>query len=56
MLYLADSYVAVGRREDARKQLENILNHGPDPEFRPELTENQAAARARLATYFGTNQ
>ena len=53
MLFLADSYLAVGRKEDARKQLESILNHSPDPEFGPELTENQAEARARLAKFFG---
>ena len=52
MLFLADSYLAVGRKEDARKQLESILNHGPDPEYGAELTENQAEARARLAKYF----
>ena len=53
MLFLADSYLAVGRKEDARRQLESILNHGPDAEFGPELTENQAEAQARLAKYFG---
>jgi len=56
MLFLADSYMAVGRREDARKQLEHIMNHDPDPEFGPELAANQAEARARLAKYFGASR
>lgn len=51
MLYLADSYLALGRREQARQQLENILNLCPDPQFGPELEENQQAARQRLAKF-----
>lgn len=53
MLYLADSYLAVGLRAEAREQLEKILQLCPNPDYAPELTENQAEARARLAKYFG---
>ncbi len=49
LLYLADSYQAVGRREDARRMLERVLQLCPDPLYGPELVENQAEARARLA-------
>ncbi|MBI1982589.1 MAG: tetratricopeptide repeat protein [Acidobacteria bacterium] len=52
MLYLADSYLALGLREEARKQLEKILALCPDPQYGPELAENQAEARARLARHF----
>jgi len=48
MLYLAESYIAVGRREDARKALERMLSLCPDPEYDPELADNQAEARALL--------
>lgn len=52
MLYLADSLMAVHRRDEARRQLENLLNLCPDPLYGPELAENQEEARARLARYF----
>jgi tetratricopeptide (TPR) repeat protein len=51
-LYLADSYLAMGRRQEAREQLEIILNLCPDPQYGPEQEENQARARERLAKYF----
>ena len=52
MLYLADTYLAVGLRDKARKQLENILSLCPDPLYTPELAENQAQARTMLAKFF----
>lgn len=52
MLYLADSYWAVGRRKEARAQLENMLKLCPDPLYGPEQEENQAEARDRLANDF----
>jgi len=52
MLYLADSYWAVGRRREARAQLENMLKLCPDPLYGPEQEENQAEARDRLANDF----
>lgn len=52
MLYLADSYRATGRRDDARKLLEEIMNLRPTPTDAPELAENQANARWELRKYF----
>jgi len=52
MLYLADSYQAVGRRQEARQMLEKILQLCPDPEYGPELADNQAGAREALAKDF----
>ena len=52
MLYLADSYLALGLREEARRQLEKILSLCPDPNYVAELNENQEEARARLAKFF----
>jgi tetratricopeptide (TPR) repeat protein len=52
MLYLADSYRAVGRREDARRMLERILHMDSEPGYGPELADNQAAAREELQRYF----
>ena len=48
MLYLADSLMALGRRDEARQQLERILNLCPDPVYGPEQEENQEEARQRL--------
>jgi hypothetical protein len=36
-------------RDEAREQLENVLALCPDPVYGPELAENQAEARERLA-------
>ena len=52
MLYLADSYRAVGRVEDARRMLQGILHLSPTHDDGPELAENQAAARQELEKYF----
>jgi len=52
MLYLSDSYLALGLREEAREQLERILQLCPDPNYAAELAENQEEARARLTKYF----
>ncbi len=48
LLYLADDYLAVGRRIEARTILQQILDLCPDPLYGPELANNQAEARARL--------
>lgn len=55
MLYLADSYLAVGRRQEARQELNKILELCPDPTYGPEQEENQAEARERLTKYFARN-
>ena len=52
MLYLADAYLSLGLRDEAREQLENILALCPDPVYGPELAENQAEAREKLAKDF----
>jgi tetratricopeptide (TPR) repeat protein len=51
MLYLSDSYLAMGLRSEARQELEAVLNLCPDPQVAPELAENQEEAKARLAKY-----
>jgi tetratricopeptide (TPR) repeat protein len=51
MLYLADSYLALGRRKEAFDLLEQILNLCPDPLYGPEQEENQEVARERLARW-----
>ena len=55
MLYLADSYMAVGRRAEAHKLLEQILALCPDPTYGPEQEDNQAEARERLTQHFARN-
>ncbi len=52
MLYLADSYRAIGRLNEARNLLERILNLCPDPGYYTELIQNQSEARKKLSQYF----
>jgi tetratricopeptide (TPR) repeat protein len=52
MFYLADTLIAVGLRDEARQELNQILNLCPNPQYGAELAENQEEARARLARYF----
>jgi len=47
-LHLAEAYQAVGRKADARKQLEAILSMTPDPDYLPEYKEAAAEARRML--------
>jgi cytochrome c-type biogenesis protein CcmH/NrfG len=56
MLYLADSYIAVDRRDDARKILERMLSLCPDPDYSPELADNQAEARNMLTKELRTGK
>lgn len=56
LLYLADNLLALGRREEAGEQLEKILKLCPDPLYGPELADNQAEARERLAERFGAGK
>ena len=56
MLYLAESYTAVGRRDDARKVLERMLSLCPDPDYGPELADNQAEARDMLTKELRTGK
>lgn len=52
MLYLSDSYLAMGLRKEAHEELDSIMNLCPDPQLAPELEENQKEARTRLSKYF----
>jgi tetratricopeptide (TPR) repeat protein len=47
-LRLAQAYLAVNRKEDARKELNTILSMTPDPEFVPEYNDAVAEARKLL--------
>ena len=49
-LHLAEAYQAVGRSDDARQQLNAIINMTPDPNYLPEYKETTAAARRLLET------
>lgn len=51
-LNLAQAYLAVGRPDDARKQLNFILNMKPSPDYLPEHKEAVAKARQLLDTRF----
>ena len=51
MLYrlrLAQGYLATGRKEEARKQLEIVINSEPNPDFLPEHQEAVAEAKKLL--------
>lgn len=47
-LHLAEAYQAVGRSEDARKQLNTVINMTPDPSYLPEYKEAVMEARQML--------
>lgn len=47
-LQLARAYLAVKRKDDARKQLNAIINMKPDPEFMPEYKKSVEEARKLL--------
>ncbi|HJT65444.1 MAG TPA: TRAP transporter TatT component family protein [Pyrinomonadaceae bacterium] len=47
-LHLAEAYKKVGRNDDARKELKNILSMTPDPNYLPEYKEASAAAQKLL--------
>ena len=51
-LHLAEAYLAVKRPEDARKQLEAIINMTPDPNYLPEYREAETEARKLLDKNF----
>jgi tetratricopeptide (TPR) repeat protein len=52
LLYLAEDYLAVGRKAQARGLFDQILSLCPDPIYGPELAANQAEARERLRQEF----
>lgn len=47
-LHLAEAYAKVGRKDDARKQLNTILSMTPDQNYLPEYKEASGAARKLL--------
>jgi len=47
-LHLAEAYIKVGRKDDARKELKKILSMTPDPNYLPEYKQASAAAQKLL--------
>jgi predicted negative regulator of RcsB-dependent stress response len=54
-LYMAESFLEDGKREEAKKQLEWVVSHSPDllPEALPENRLYQRQARELLQKEFG---
>ncbi|HKR00687.1 MAG TPA: TRAP transporter TatT component family protein [Pyrinomonadaceae bacterium] len=52
-LRLAQAYMAVGRTEDARRQLDLIINSTPDPDYLPEHGDALSGARKLLTKLEG---
>ncbi|OGD12997.1 MAG: hypothetical protein A2V76_03725 [Candidatus Aminicenantes bacterium RBG_16_63_14] len=48
LLYLADTYISLGKIEKARETLESILTMEPEPDLIPETMEEREQARQRL--------
>lgn len=46
--YLAEAYVKTSRKDDARKQLETVINMQPDPNYLPEHNDAVEKARALM--------
>ena len=51
-LHLGQAYLAVNQKEDAKKQLEYVLNMKPNPDFLPEYNESVEEAKKLLKTRF----
>ena len=51
-LRLAQAYLATGRNDDARKQLDTLINMKPNPDFLPEHKDAVDEARKLLETKF----
>ncbi|HEX9155278.1 MAG TPA: tetratricopeptide repeat protein, partial [Nitrospira sp.] len=51
-LYLAESYLDNGRKDDAKAQLNEILTMQPDPRWDVEHKENIQEAKKLLEKYF----
>ncbi len=51
-LHLAEAYLAVDRKADAKKQLEYVLSMKPNPDFLPEYEESVAEAKKLLKEKF----
>ena len=51
-LHLGQAYLAVNRKEDAKKQLDYVLNMKPNPDFMREYNESVKEAKKLLKTRF----
>ena len=51
-LHLGEAYLAVGKKDDAKKQLEFVLKMKPNPDFMPEYNESVTKAKKLLETKF----
>jgi tetratricopeptide (TPR) repeat protein len=51
-LYLAETYLEIGRKSDAKTQLEEILTMQPDPRWSVEHKENSEEAKRLLEKHF----
>jgi tetratricopeptide (TPR) repeat protein len=51
-LHLAEAYIAVGKKEEAKKQLEYVLKMKPNPDYAPEHEEVIEKAKKLLETKF----
>lgn len=51
-LHLAEAYIAVGKKPEAKKQLEFLLKMKPNPDYLPEYNESIAKAKKLLETKF----
>ncbi len=51
-LHLAEAYLAVGKKDEAKKQLEFILKMKPNPDYLPEYKETVEKAKKLLETKF----
>ncbi len=51
-LHLGQAYLAVNRKEDAKKQLEFVLDMTPNPDYMPEYNESINEAKKLLKTRF----
>ncbi len=51
-LHLAEAYIATGKKDEAKKQLEYLLKMKPNPDYMPEYNESIAKAKKLLETKF----
>ncbi|MBS1797165.1 MAG: tetratricopeptide repeat protein [Acidobacteria bacterium] len=51
-LHLAEAYLATGKRDEAKKQLEFVLKMKPNPEYLPEYQETAEKAKKMLESKF----
>jgi tetratricopeptide (TPR) repeat protein len=47
-VHLAEAYIALGKKEEAKKMIDRVLKLKPDPDFIPEYEEAEATAKKLL--------